>query len=120
MLAPYAPHLAEELWVVLGHTERSIFEERWPTYDAALAVAGDVEIAVQVNGRLRGRVTVPRGTPEADVVKRALADESVRRFVDGNPIKKTIEGRQPVRQSFGVKIVQLTNSLGKDASWCQA
>ena len=90
MLAPYAPHLAEELWVVLGHTQRSIFEERWPTYDAALATAGDVEIAIQVNGRLRGRVTVPRGTPEADVVKRALADTGVRKFVDGNPIKKTV------------------------------
>src|SRR5438445_514896 len=90
MLAPYAPHLAEELWVVLGHTQLSIFEERWPTYDAALAAAGDVEIAIQVNGRLRGRVTVPRRTPEADVVKRALADAGVRKFVDGNPIKKTV------------------------------
>src|SRR5216683_5492373 len=90
MVAPYAPHLAEELWVVLGHTERSIFEERWPAYDEALAAAGDVEIAVQVNGRLRGRVTVARGTPEAEVVKRALADEGVRKFVDGNPIKKTV------------------------------
>jgi len=90
MLAPYAPHLAEELWAVLGHTERSIFEERWPAYDEALAAAGDVEIAVQVNGRLRGRVTVARGTPEAEVVKRALADEGVRKFVDGNPIKKTV------------------------------
>ena len=68
----------------------SIFEERWPVYDEALATTGDVEIAVQVNGRLRGRVTVPRGTPEAAVVKRALADEGVKKFVDGKPIKKTI------------------------------
>jgi leucyl-tRNA synthetase len=90
MLAPYAPHLAEELWAVLGHTERSIFEERWPAYDEALVAAGDVEIAVQVNGRLRGRVTVARGTPEAEVVKRALADEGVKKFVDSNPIKKTV------------------------------
>jgi leucyl-tRNA synthetase len=90
MLAPYAPHLAEELWAVLGHTERSIFEERWPAYDEALVAAGDVEIAVQVNGRLRGRVIVARGTPEAEVVKRALADEGVKKFVDSNPIKKTV------------------------------
>ncbi len=90
MLAPYAPHLAEELSVVLGHTGRSVFDERWPAYDETLAAAGDVEIAVQVNGRLRGRVTVARGTPEAEVVKRALADEGVRKFVDGKPIKKTV------------------------------
>jgi leucyl-tRNA synthetase len=89
MLAPYAPHLAEELWSVLGH-ERSIFEARWPTYDAALAAKGDVEIVVQVNGRVRGRVTVSRGATEAQVVALALRDEAVRKFVDGKPVRKTI------------------------------
>jgi len=89
MLAPYAPHLAEELWTVLGH-DRSIFEASWPGYDERLATAGDVEVVVQVNGKVRGRVTVSPGASEAQVVALALADESVKKFVDGKSVRKTI------------------------------
>src|SRR6058998_442547 len=89
MLAPYAPHLAEELWAVLGH-DRTIFAASWPGYDEALAAAGQVEIVVQVNGKVRGRVTVSRGATEAHVLEQALKDESVRRFVNGQPVRKTI------------------------------
>jgi leucyl-tRNA synthetase len=89
LLAPYAPHLAEELWAVLGQTG-SIFSARWPTFDERLAAAGDVEVVVQVNGKVRGRVTVRRGASEAQVLELALRDESVRKFVDGQAIKKTI------------------------------
>src|SRR5437867_1847001 len=89
MLAPYAPHLAEELWAALGH-DRSIFRASWPSYDATLAAAGDVEVVVQVNGKVRGRVTVNRGASEAEVVARALQDESVRKFVNGKPVRKTV------------------------------
>jgi leucyl-tRNA synthetase len=89
MLAPYAPHFAEELWALLGH-DTSVFGARWPTHDERLATAGDVEIAVQVNGRLRSRLTVPRGMAQAEVVARVLADQAVRKFVDGKPVKKVI------------------------------
>ena len=89
MLAPYAPHIAEELWAALGH-DRSIFRASWPSYDAKLAAAGDVEVVVQVNGKVRGWVTVSRGASEAEVVARAMQDESVRKFVDGKPIRKTV------------------------------
>ena len=89
MLAPYAPHLTEELWAALGH-DRSIFRASWPSYDATLAAAGDVEVVVQVNGKVRGRVTVSRGATEAQVVALALKDESVRKFVDGKPVRKTV------------------------------
>jgi len=89
MLAPYAPHLAEELWAALGH-ERSIFTAAWPTYDERLAAAGDVEIVVQVNGKVRGRLTVSRGASEAQVVALALKDESVRKFLNGQPVRKTV------------------------------
>ncbi|HYT84455.1 MAG TPA: leucine--tRNA ligase [Gemmatimonadales bacterium] len=89
MLAPYAPHFAEELWAVLGH-DRSIFHASWPRYDERLAAAGDVEIVVQVNGKVRGRLTVARGATEAQVVELALRDESVQKFVDGKPVKKTV------------------------------
>ena len=89
MLAPYAPHLAEEAWEALGH-DRSIFQETWPGYDERLAASGDVEVVVQVNGKVRGRVTVGRGASEAHVLEQALKDESVRKFVDGKPVRKTI------------------------------
>ena len=89
MLAPYAPHIAEELWSALGNAT-SIFAARWPAYDERLASAGDVEIAVQVNGKLRSRLTVPRGMAEKDVLDRVLADEAVKKFVDGQKVKKVI------------------------------
>jgi leucyl-tRNA synthetase len=89
MLAPYAPHIAEEMWELLGH-DTSVFDATWPTYDERLASAGDVEIAVQVNGKLRSRLTVPRGMAEKDVLARVLADEAVKKFVDGQKVKKVI------------------------------
>src|SRR6266545_4612689 len=89
MLAPYAPHIAEELWQVMGD-KTSVFEAKWPSYDERLASAGDVEIAVQVNGKLRSRLTVPRGMAEQDVLARVLADEAVKKFVDGQKVKKVI------------------------------
>jgi leucyl-tRNA synthetase len=89
MLAPYAPHIAEELWSVLGNAT-SVFAAPWPAYDERLASAGDVEIAVQVNGKLRSRLRVPRGMAEKDVLARVLADEAVKKFVDGQKVKKVI------------------------------
>src|SRR3989440_503917 len=89
MLAPYAPHIAEELWEVLGHKE-TVVAARWPAYDEKLASAGDVEIAVQVNGKLRSRIVVPRGMAQEDVMKMVMADEAVKKFVDGKPVKKAI------------------------------
>ena len=89
MLAPYAPHVAEELWEVLGG-QKSVFEAQWPSCDERLASAGDVEIAVQINGKLRSRLTVRRGLAEKEVVELALADESVKKYVDGKKVKKVI------------------------------
>src|SRR5436853_6463308 len=89
MLAPYAPHLAEDLWAALGH-ERSIFTAAWPAYDERLAAAGDVEIVVQVNGKVRGRLVVSRGASEDQVVALAMKDAAVRKFVDGHPVRKTV------------------------------
>jgi leucyl-tRNA synthetase len=89
MVAPYAPHLAEELWSLFGH-DRSVFTAAWPAFDERLAAAGDVEVVVQVNGKVRGRVTVGRGASEAEVVGLALEEESVRKFVDGKPLRKKV------------------------------
>jgi leucyl-tRNA synthetase len=89
MLAPYAPHIAEELWEVLRETE-SVFQARWPSFDERLARTGDVEIAVQVNGKLRSRLVVPRGMPEEAVMKIVLSDPAVKKFVDGQKVRKVI------------------------------
>ena len=89
MLAPYAPHFAEELWARLGHGT-SICDARWPAWEERLAVAGEVEIAVQVNGKLRGRLRLARGTPEADVVARAVTDAGVEKFIDGITVRKVV------------------------------
>jgi len=89
MLAPYAPHIAEELWEALGG-KGSVFEQCWPSFDERLASAGDVEIAVQVNGKLRSRLVVPRGMAESEVLKIVLSDAAVKKFVNGQPVKKVI------------------------------
>jgi leucyl-tRNA synthetase len=77
------------MWEVLGHQE-SVVQARWPAYDETLASAGDVEIAVQVNGKLRSRIVLPRGMSEQEVMKVVLSDASVKKFVDGQPVKKVI------------------------------
>ena len=89
MLAPYAPHVAEELWAVLGETE-SVLQARWPSFDEQLASTGDVEIAVQVNGKLRSRLVVPRGMPQEAVVKIVLSDPVVKKSVDSQKVRKVI------------------------------
>jgi leucyl-tRNA synthetase len=93
LLAPYAPHFAEELWALLGRgtSERSVFEDQnWPAFDEDLAKGGSVEIAVQVNGKLRGRLVLAPGAAEEQV--RALAEEleGAKKFLEGKSIRKVI------------------------------
>ena len=89
MLAPFTPHFAEESWERLGHTT-SVFEARWPTFDEGLVVEDQVEIAVQVNGKTRGRVHVARDADEEAVVGAALGDAGIRRFTEGKAVRKRI------------------------------
>jgi leucyl-tRNA synthetase len=89
MLAPLAPHFAEECWERLGHGE-SVFRTTWPAWDAALATEASVELVAQVNGKVRARLTVPRGLSEAQAVERAVADEGVKKFVDGKNLRKVV------------------------------
>jgi leucyl-tRNA synthetase len=89
LLAPFAPHLAEELWERLGNTT-SVFEAGWPTYDPALAKDDLVEVAIQVNGKLRGTMTVAPDLPEAEAKDRALATENVQKHLAGKSIAKVI------------------------------
>ncbi len=87
LLAPYAPHFAEECWERLGHTG-SVMDAAWPGFDPALAVAEQVEFVIQVNGKVRGRLRLSRGTAQETAVQAALADPGVRRFTgEGKPRK---------------------------------
>ncbi|MEM9036844.1 MAG: leucine--tRNA ligase [Actinomycetota bacterium] len=89
MLAPLAPHTAEELWARLGH-DSSLTYEAFPEADASLLVEDLVELPVQVNGKVRGRVAVAADADEATIVAAALADEAVARHLDGAEPRKTI------------------------------
>jgi leucyl-tRNA synthetase len=88
-MSPYAPHLAEELWAVLGHAE-SIAECPWPSFEPHLCQDVLIEMAVQINGKVRGRVTIAKDASSADVEAAAMVDESILRFVGQRSIQKTI------------------------------
>ncbi len=89
MLAPFAPHLAEELWERLGQPY-SVHQQAWPAWDAEAVREDTVTLVLQVNGRVRDRVQVPAGTDEARLKETALASEKVRRFIDGMQIQDVI------------------------------
>ena len=90
MLAPFAPHIAEELWERLGHPESLFDAPNWPTYDEAKATETKITIAVQVNGKLRGSIEVSKGAAEADIIAAARGEENVRRHLDGVKERKVI------------------------------
>jgi leucyl-tRNA synthetase len=89
LLAPFAPYLAHELWEMLGE-KGNLLKAPWPKYDAALAKEDELEIPVQINGKLRSRVTVPTDSGEEYVVEHALADEKIKSAIAGKQIVKTI------------------------------
>ena len=89
MLSPIAPHLAEELWEKLGGTNTITYED-WPTYDESKLVEANVEMIVQVNGKVRAKLTLPKDVAKDEAEKAALADEHVQSFTDGKEIKKVI------------------------------
>ncbi len=89
LLAPFVPHIAEELWQQLGHTEQ-ISAAAWPDYDRSAVVDDEVLVVVQVNGKLRSKITVAAGTDEEILKERALADEKIQPFLQGVQVRKVI------------------------------
>ena len=89
LLAPFTPHLAEELWQRLGHA-RTLAYEPFPSYDQAMVQDATIELPVQINGKLRARITVPADAAEADVLAAALADERIAPQLAGKNILKQI------------------------------
>jgi leucyl-tRNA synthetase len=89
MLAPFTPHIAEELWRVIGY-EESIHEEAWPAVDESATVETDIEIVIQVNGKIRDRMNVAKGEDPDELKAKALASDRVRELVEGKDIRKVI------------------------------
>jgi len=89
LLAPFAPHIGEELWQVLGHAE-SLAYEPWPAWDAAADRRDEVEVVVQVHGKVRGKVVVPAGVGRDAQVRAAREDPRIAALIDGKQIVKTI------------------------------
>ncbi|HEI5464617.1 TPA: leucine--tRNA ligase [Staphylococcus aureus] len=89
MLAPIAPHIGEELWSKLGH-EESITYQPWPTYDEALLVDDEVEIVVQVNGKLRAKIKIAKDTSKEEMQEIALSNDNVKASIEGKDIMKVI------------------------------
>jgi leucyl-tRNA synthetase len=89
LLSPFAPHLAEELWQLLGHAQ-SLAYEPWPSYDPALLVEAEIEVPVQVNGKLRGRVKVLKDADQSAIEAAAKADSTVAQNLAGKTIAKVI------------------------------
>nr|MBA3656866.1 leucine--tRNA ligase [Gemmatimonadaceae bacterium] len=86
LVASFAPHIAEELWEKLGNS-KSVFDSGWPDFDADLAREDNIELVVQVNGKVRGKVTVPRDITQDEAFAVAQKDESMAKFIVGAPRK---------------------------------
>jgi len=89
MIAPFTPHIAEELWQALGNSG-SIFSEPWPQWDDELAKENEVELVVQINGKVRAKLSAPAGLSDDAASRMALDDERVKPFVEGKEIKKVV------------------------------
>lgn len=89
LLSPIAPHIAEELWSILGH-EDTITYATWPTFDESKLVDDEIEVVVQVLGKVRAKVTVAKDITKEELEKVALADSKVQEFIDGKTVVKVI------------------------------
>jgi leucyl-tRNA synthetase len=89
ILSPFAPHIAEELWQLLGH-EKTLAYEPWPAYDEALTQDSQIEIPVQILGKLRGKVIVPAGSDQVSIIAAAREDEKIASLLAGKEVVKTI------------------------------
>jgi leucyl-tRNA synthetase len=90
MLAPVAPHIAEELWTNYLGKPYSVHQQQWPKVDEEAAREDSIELPVQINGKVRDRITVPIDASEDDIKAAALASEAVKKYLEGKEPKKVI------------------------------
>ena len=89
VLAPFVPHICEELWEILGHNP-SIFSEPWPTYDENAIAADQVEMVIQINGKVRSKLVVPSEISEDELKSLVMEDQKINENLNGKKILKTI------------------------------
>jgi len=89
LLAPFAPFIAEELWEEQGRTG-PVFKHPWPVSDPELAREDEAEVVIQVNGKVRGRISVPFGTPREELQQKALDDAKIKPLLEGKQVVKII------------------------------
>ncbi len=89
LISPFAPHVAEELWELLGH-KKSLAYESWPMFDPVKTIEDMVEVVLQVNGRVRGKLLVSQGTDDKELERLASQDPNTRKFLDGKKVLRTI------------------------------
>jgi leucyl-tRNA synthetase len=89
ILSPFAPHLCEELWEILGHSP-SVAKVSWPEYDPSQVADEEVTVAIQVNGKLRGQIVVLKDLPEDEIREKAVSEQSVLKWIQGREIRKVI------------------------------
>ena len=90
VIAPFAPHMAEELWEQLGGETKSVFEAEWPAWDESYLVENEVQLTVSFNGKARFQMTFPADATKEDIEKKALEDERSQHYIDGKTIVKII------------------------------
>jgi leucyl-tRNA synthetase len=95
MLSPFAPHTAEELWANLGHAD-GLSNATWPAFDAEVAKADEVVVPVQINGKIRARLTVAAGIADDDLRELALSDAAVRMHITGKTVRKVMIAKGPL------------------------
>src|SRR5690625_3432035 len=89
VLSPFAPHICEEIWSLLGYSETISYEE-WPTYDEAYLEDDEVEIVIQVMGRVRSKINVPKDISDEELEEKALEDEKIQKWIEGKTVRKVI------------------------------
>jgi leucyl-tRNA synthetase len=88
LIQPYAPHVAEELWSALGHSR--LWEEPWPVADESMLQRDTIELVIQVNGKVRDRMTVAAGLPKEELIALAKSSERVQAYLDGKEPRQVI------------------------------
>lgn len=89
LLAPFAPHVSEELWERLGY-EYSVFNQDFPQYDESALIKDEIEYGIQINGKVRGRINLASNLDKESIEKAALSDENIQNYIDGKTVRKVI------------------------------